>query len=196
MLEIRGDPKYNQYTAINTEIIGTTKEEKTGMTIEERIAAIDAAIGHGQLMTDDIVHKGSLQNKVICGCRTGYKFKMNNLSYRGVWISTLENISLKVDGEEVSHKDMSIQLRDFLCNVDETGNNTDVFWAAKDECWIIVNKVGGLSAGDHTLEIEVTKRNDFGHSFGEGEEGYAENAHEFLNPAVGKQTIVCTVKEA
>ena len=68
------------------------------MTIEERIAAIDAAIGHGQLMTDDIVHKGSLENKVICGCRTGYKFKMNNLSYRGVWISTLENISLKVDG--------------------------------------------------------------------------------------------------
>ena len=166
------------------------------MTIEERIAAIDAAISQDALMSNDIIGEGSLKNKVICGCRTGYMFRLNNLSYRGVWISTLENISLKVDGEEVSHSDMSIQLRDFLCNVDETGNNTDVFWAAKDDCWLIVNKVGGLSAGEHTLEIEVAKRSDFGHSFGEGEEGYAENAHEFQHPAIGRQTLICTVKEA
>ena len=166
------------------------------MTIEEKIAAIDAATGHGEFMTDDIIGEGTLKNKIICGCRTGYMFKLNNLSYRGVWISTRENIRLKVDGEEVSHNDMSIQLRDFLCNVDETGNNTDVFWAAKDELWVIVNKVGGLSAGEHTLEIEVSKRNDFGHSFGEAEEGYAERALEFQHPATGRQTIICRIEEA
>ena len=166
------------------------------MTREERIAAIDAATGHGGFMSNDLIWEGSLKNKVICGCRTGYKFRLNNMSYRGVWISTLENISLKVDGEEVSHNDMSIQLRDFLCNVDETGNNTDIFWAAKDACWVIVNKVGGLAPGEHTLEIEIAKRNDFGHSFGEAEEGYAENALEFQHPAVGKQKIVCRIEEA
>lgn len=166
------------------------------MTKEERIAAIDAANGHGMMMSNDIIREGSLKNKVICGSRTGYMFRLNNLSYRGVWISTLENIRLVVDGEEVSHNDMSIRLRDFLCNVDETGNNTDVFWAAKDECWVIVNRIGGLSAGEHTLEIEVAKRSDFGHSFGEAEEGYAENALEFQHPAVGKQKLVCRVEEA
>ncbi len=166
------------------------------MTIEEKIAAIDAASGHGGFMSNDLIAEGSLKNKIVCGCRTGYMFRLNNLSYRGVWISTLENIRLKVDGEEVSHNDMSIRLRDFFCNVDETGNNTDVFWAAKDECWVIVNRVGGLSAGEHTIEIEISKRNDFGHSFGEGEEGYAENAHEFQHPEIATQTIVCRIEEA
>ena len=53
-----------------------------------------------------------------------------------------------------------------------------------------------VPSGAHTLEIEVAKRNDFGHYFGEGEEGYAENAHEFQHPEIGRQTLICTVKEA
>ncbi len=166
-------------------------------TVEEKIAAIDAALSFGGFMGSELVRPGSLENKIICGCRTGYRFRLNNLSYRGVWISTLENIRLIMDGEEVPHCDMSIKLRDFACQVDETGNNTDVFWAAKDECWIIVNKVGGLKPGEHTLEIEISKRNDFGHSYGEGSdvEGYRTRALEFQHPEVGKQTLVCVIEE-
>ena len=96
-------------------------------TVEEKIAAIDAALSFGGFMGSELVRPGSLENKIICGCRTGYRFRLNNLSYRGVWISTLENIRLKMDGEEVPHCDMSIKLRDFACQVDETGNNTDIF---------------------------------------------------------------------
>ena len=165
-------------------------------TIEEKIAAIDAATSW-DFMGGELIRKGSLKNKVICGSRTGYSFALNNLSYRGVWISTLENIDLKVDGEEVSHCDMSLMLRDFFCNIDETGNNTDIFWAAKDECRIIVNRIGGLRAGEHTFEIAITKRNDFGHSYGEGSdvEGYMAKAQEFLHPSVAKETVVLTAEE-
>ncbi len=166
-------------------------------TIEEKIAAIDAATDFGGFMGSDLVREGSLKNKVICGARTGYMFRLNNLSYRGVWLSTLENIDVWMDGEKVPHCDMSFKLRDFSCQVDETGNNTDIFWAAKDECWVIVNKVGGLKPGEHTLEVEIAKRNDFGHSYGEGSdvEGYKARALEFQHPDVAKQTLVCTIGE-
>ena len=135
---------------------------------------------------------GTLKNKSVEGCCTGYTFEIDNLSYRGIWISTLEGIALTVDKTPVAEENIMVCLKGMKFPICDLGGHTEVFWGATDTCVINVNKIGGLCPGEHTLAIEIHKRADFGHSYGEAEEGY-ENAHEFLTPDVITDEAVFTI---
>ncbi|MBS5520644.1 MAG: hypothetical protein KHX56_00075 [Clostridiales bacterium] len=162
-------------------------------TLDERMAIVkDILFGQpGMLMTKPL-KEGTLKNKCIEGCCTGYTFEVDNLSYRGIWVSTLEGIKIKVDGEEVPQEDIMVCLKGMKFPVCDLGGHTEVFWGARDKCVVNVNKVGGLSIGEHKIEIEILKRADFGHSYGEAEEGY-ENATEFHKPEVIIDEAVYTI---
>ena len=136
---------------------------------------------------------GSLKNKVFGNSCTGYTFQLNTLSYRGVWVSTIEDIELTVDGEKVPKRDMLFCVRGLKIPIDNLGGHTEVFWGPEDDAIINVNKVGGLKPGEHKVEIVIKKRSDFGHSYGEAEQGY-ENATEFHNPAIIKDESVFTIE--
>ncbi len=167
-------------------------------SIQERIQEVDQILGRGFMLMTDPLTRGTLKNRVFSdGACTGYSFRLNNLSYRGIWISTLEDLQLTVDGKAVSKADMLLRLGTFSCTIDNLVNHSDVFWAVTDECWIDVYKIGGLAPGDHQFEIVVMKRNDFGHSYGEGTdlEGYRRNAKELQTPLVLKDKTVYTIKE-
>lgn len=159
-------------------------------TIDERMAIVKSIIFDqpGMLMTKPLKER-TLMNKSIGQCCTGFTFEIDNLSYRGIWISTLEGINLKVDGVDVPQEDIMLCLKGMKFPICDLSGHTEVFWGARDKCVINVNKVGGLSKGKHEIEIEILKRADFGHSYGEAEEGY-ENATEFHNPEVIKDKAV------
>ena len=162
-------------------------------TLEERMAiAKELIFGQPAALLTKPLKAGTLKNKSVEGCRTGYTFEIDNLSYRGIWISTLEGIALTVDGEAVPEENIVVCLKGMKFPVCDLGGHTEVFWGATDTCVINVNKIGGLCPGEHTLEIQIRKRADFGHSYGEAEEGY-ENAHEFLTPDVITDTAVFTI---
>ena len=145
----------------------------------------------GALMTKPL-KAGTLKNKTIAGCCTGYSFEVDNLSYRGVWVSTLEGIKVMVDGEEIPQENMMLCLKGMKFPICDLESHTEVFWGARDCCVLSVNKVGGLCPGEHTVAIEILKRADFGHSYGEAGEGY-ENATEFHNPQVIRDEAVYTI---
>ena len=77
--------------------------------------------------------------------------------------------------------------------IDALVRHSEIFWGTADACEISVNKIGGLAPGQHKLEVEILKRQDFGHSFGEAEEGY-EEAEELKTPELIKDTEVCVVE--
>lgn len=166
-------------------------------SIRERIEIVDKLLSRGGLVLTDPLMPGTLKNKVFDdGACTGYRFRLNNLSYRGVWLSTIENIELTVDGKPVSKTDISLCLGNFSCTIDELRNNCNVFWGVTDECSINVNKVSGLAPGEHRFEILIAKRNDFGHSYGEGTdlEGYNRDATELQRPTVVRDEIIYTIE--
>lgn len=153
------------------------------MTVEERMEKARELLDVPPVMGPSIspIREGSLHNRSICGVVTGYEFRLNNLSYRGIWLSTFEDILVKVDGKEVSKFQMVLCLNGTKYPIRDLGGHSEVFWGATDKCEIIVYTMGGLSKGKHTVELEVIRRNDFGHTVGNGTEGY-EEALEFLNP--------------
>jgi len=160
-------------------------------SIQERLQIVDQVLGHRLLMTKPL-KAGTLKNKAIAGRCTGYSFQIDNLSYRGIWVSTLEDIELTVDGSPVPKSDLLFCIHGLTIPIDNLGGHSEVFWGGRDDGIISVNKVGGLAPGDHKFEIIIKKRADFGHSYGEGLQGY-EDATEFHQPAVIKDEIIYTI---
>lgn len=149
-------------------------------TTEERMKIVNQILfGSGGMRI--IRPLAGVENRMTGGACTGYRIKINNLSYRGAWLSTIEDVRLTVNGEDVDRDNISVELNGVLYPVDSLEGHTAVFWGLEDDCFLSVNKVGGLAAGKHMIEVAIVKRRDFGHSYGEGEEGY-DQAIEFLNP--------------
>ena len=162
-------------------------------SVEERLAIVNKILfgGNFALMTDPI-KRGSVHNKMIREKCTGFSMELDNLSYRGIWISTIEDIKLVLDGQSISKDDMLIRIKGMTIPIDALGEHTEVFWGPEDKCILEVNMVKGLLKGKHKIELCILKRADFGHSYGNGIEGY-ENAHEFLNPEIIRDALVVEV---
>ncbi len=150
-------------------------------SIEERKKVVEAILNKGGFFGASALVEDSLENRVIEGVTTGYSIRLGNLSYRGVWLSTVEDIELTVDGEKIPHDHIMVELNGNKYSICDLVNQTETFWGAKDSCRVIVYQVGGLAKGPHKIDVVVLKRSDFGHSYGEGTEGY-EEAVEFHTP--------------
>lgn len=163
-----------------------------GKSLQERMAYVETQKSMNMLMTKPL-KPNTLKNKVFGTSCTGYTFQIDTLSYRGSWVSTIEDIELTVDGERVQKSDMLFCVRGLKIPIDDLGGHTEVFWGVADPGVINVNKVGGLKPGSHKFEIVIKKRRDFGHSYGEAKQGY-ENATEFHTPEIIRDTTVYTVE--
>lgn len=161
-------------------------------SLEERMEFVQNQKGMSFVMTKPM-KPGTLSNKTFGKSCTGYTFEIDTLSYRGSWISTIEDIELTVDGRKVPKSDMLFCVRGLKIPIDDLCGHTEVFWGVTDPGILSVNKVGGLKPGTHTFEIVIKKRADFGHSYGDAEQGY-ENATEFHNPEIIRDTAVYTVE--
>lgn len=160
-------------------------------SLEERRAMAAPYMKRSMLMTRPL-KEGSCRNRVIDGSCTGYEVQIDTLSYRGIWISTIEDLQLKVDGVEVPKSHMLFFCNGISYSIDDMVTHTENFWGCLDPGILRVYQVGGLSKGEHTFELTIKKRADFGHSYGEGTQGY-EDAIEFHNPAVIHDERVYTI---
>ena len=162
-------------------------------TLEERKKIIEGIFNsHVHFGASGAVVEGTVKNREVAGVVTGWGFQLANLSYRGVWLSTIEGLTVRIDGEEVPHDHMMIELKGIKYPLSVVGDHSEVFWDAKAVCSVVVYSIGGLSEGTHRLEGEVLKRGDFGHSYGEGVQGY-EEAREFHTPESYSSDIEFTI---
>ncbi|MBO5998648.1 MAG: hypothetical protein J6P87_03050 [Lachnospiraceae bacterium] len=162
-------------------------------TLEERKKIVEGILNSGGMFgVGGCIVDGSVANREVGGVVTGWKFRLDNLSYRGVWLSTIEGLTVKLDGEEIPHDHMMIELKGVKYPLSTLEGHTEVFWDAKEECNVIIYCIGGLSKGTHRIEATILKRGDFGHSYGEGVQGY-EDAREFHTPSVMTSDIEVTI---
>lgn len=163
-------------------------------TLEERVKSVqDVLNGQMIIIMTRPLKAGTLKNRVVCKSRMGYSVEIDNLSYRGVWLSTLEGIRLWVDDVEIPQENMMICLKDLKMPLCDMEGHTEIFWGARDTFTINVYQVGGLAPGEHKVAVEIAKRSDFGHSYGEGTEGY-EEAREFHHPQYIRDEAVYVIE--
>lgn len=111
------------------------------------------------MFDNNVFKKDSCKNTVIDGETVGFELETFITYYRAIPLSMVNDIRIKVDGEEVPRQDIrcSAEGQDWF-TLDEMTTVTTYKWEYDVPLKIRVERAGGLSAGDHDVELTVVTR--------------------------------------
>ncbi|MBN1158784.1 MAG: hypothetical protein JXA61_05340 [Bacteroidales bacterium] len=112
-------------------------------------------------MEEKYILKYGFRNVYQAGRITGFQFKFVIPYYRGIYLSCLDEFSVKVDGENFSLNNVSIKIGERIFPWKEVDVAYDVFWTYGDPATVIVSKPGGLETGLHTIELGMFIRKSY-----------------------------------
>lgn len=114
-----------------------------------------------------LICKDDMKNTSVKGVVTGYEFYVKYPSYRGAFLSCIEELRFKIDGVEVPKADITFHLngKDFL--IDELKECFKEYWFVRDKATIRVRKSGGICAGEHELNVYMKHRVPYTGYFGQ-----------------------------
>lgn len=90
---------------------------------------------------------------------TGYRLRLGLPFYRALPLSCIEDYRLTVDGEPVDGADMRLEIQGKSLSVgDLPPEYEDLWWNVDRKADLIVSRLGGLSTGEHTVEVFMKLR--------------------------------------
>jgi len=84
---------------------------------------------------------------------TGFQFGARLPYYRGLGLSMVEDIAVTVDGNAVLREDILFCIREKTWTLAELESEGDERWEMGEVATLKVKKAGGLSTGDHKIEL-------------------------------------------
>lgn len=108
-----------------------------------------------------------IQNVKAKDVTVGYEFKLQYPSYRGTFLSCIEALSFKVDGEPLNNSDIVFILNGKQFLIDELSECFKDYWFVLDYATVRVAKPGGLSEGTHTINVYIRHRIPYTGYFGQ-----------------------------
>lgn len=90
--------------------------------------------------------------------KDGFALQARLPYYRGLGLSMVEDIAVTVDGEKVPRGDIRFSVRGNTWTLDEMETEYGDRWNFGEKARVEVLKAGGLSAGDHDIEVGVRMR--------------------------------------
>jgi hypothetical protein len=100
-----------------------------------------------------IICEDGFQNTVDGGKITGFQFKARLPYYRGLGISMIEDFRINVDSEEIPREDIRVTLHGNTYTLDEMESEYEDRWEFGEKGIVKVHKPGGLTSGDHQIEM-------------------------------------------
>ena len=91
----------------------------------------------------------------------GFQVKVRLPYYRGIWLSTVHHLGLKVDDEDFSRDKIAFALGERRFTREEMESATNVRWDFGDPATLIVSKPGGLIDGMHTVDYSIGWRHSY-----------------------------------
>ena len=111
-----------------------------------------------QMFEKYMIVENDAENIIENGKITGFKFGARLPYYRGIALSLVEEIVVKVDGEEVPRELIKFSAHENTYTLQEMETETDDRWNMGEVAHIIVQKEGGLSRGEHKIYLMLNMR--------------------------------------
>lgn len=105
-----------------------------------------------------IICESGFQNITDGGKVTGFQLKARLPYYRGLGISMVEELSLKVDGNQIPRQAIQVTLHGNTYTLDEMETEYDDRWEFGEEGLLTVQHPGGLTPGRHKIELSPSLR--------------------------------------
>lgn len=114
-----------------------------------------------------LICKDNIKNVAVEGTTIGYAFKIKYPSYRGAFLSCVEDLRFKLDGQDIPAAQISFQLngKDFLLS--ELKECFKEYWFVRDPATIFVRQPGGVAPGEHSLNVYMKHRVPYTGYFGQ-----------------------------
>lgn len=92
---------------------------------------------------------------------TGFQLKIRTNYYRGCYLSMIDTLRLRVDGEEFPASRMTFAVGGRSYTFEELARAKDARWFFGDPATLTVQKSGGLAPGLHTVELGLFIRTSY-----------------------------------
>ncbi len=114
-----------------------------------------------------LICKDNIKNTVVDDIVIGYEFKIKYPSYRGAFLSCIEDLYFEVDGDRIPAETVSFHLngKDFLLS--ELPECFKEYWYVRDPATIRVRTSGGIEPGEHSLHVYMKHRVPYTGYFGQ-----------------------------
>lgn len=114
-----------------------------------------------------LICKDNIKNVLVGDAVIGYEFKIKYPSYRGVFLSCVEDLAFKMDGEVINKNDIYFFLNGKQFLLDEIPECFKEYWFVLDKATVRVMKDGGISKGKHEVNVFMKHRVPYTGYFGE-----------------------------
>jgi hypothetical protein len=114
-----------------------------------------------------LICKDDIENVRADNAVIGYEFKIKYPSYRGVFLSCIEELRFKMDGEDIPRENIYFYLNGKQFLLDELPECFKEYWFVRDKATVWVMKDGGITAGDHSLNVYMKHRVPYTGYFGQ-----------------------------
>jgi hypothetical protein len=111
-----------------------------------------------QMFEKYMIVENDAENIVENGNVTGFKFGARLPYYRGIALSLVEDIMVKVDGEDVPRETIKFSAHDNTYTLQQMETEVDDRWNMGEVAHIIVQKEGGLPKGEHKIFMLLNMR--------------------------------------
>ena len=106
----------------------------------------------------DVVCDDSLKNTYVNGTKLGYEFQIRLSNYRGHYLSCIEEFVVTVDGKEVNSDDITFGLNEKEFTLRQLPSLISEFWSLIEPATISVFAPGGLTEGEHHVDVKMMLR--------------------------------------
>lgn len=108
-----------------------------------------------------IICDDGLENVVREGKAVGFQYKARLNYYRGVPLSMINDIRIRLDDEDIDRKSIRFSVDEDWFTLDEMETVVSVKWEFGRKATIFVEKEGGLTAGEHRLSVTQVVRTPY-----------------------------------
>lgn len=114
------------------------------------------------LIVEEPIHNRKVGEAIV-----GYEFKLQYPSYRGTFLSCIEDLKISVDDEPVEKSRIYFFLNGKWFLLDELKDCFEEYWYVMDFATIRVMQAGGLPEGKHRIGVYMKHRIPYTGYFGQ-----------------------------
>lgn len=109
----------------------------------------------------DVICDNSLKHIYANGKKVGCQFDVRLSYYRGHFLSTIDQLEVSIDNQDVPKQDITFCLNGEEYGLVQLSNLTNVFWPIKEPATIKIFKDGGFDNGEHALDFTLYLRSPY-----------------------------------
>ena len=113
-----------------------------------------------------MICKKPIRNTLVAGVAVGYEFDIKYPSYRGCFLSCIEDLYFEIDGKRLLNTEVFFAINGKQFTIEELPELFREYWYVNSPATIKVLKPGGLDSGGHKLRVYMKHRVPYTGYFG------------------------------